>query len=324
MRNTADGRGVITLLELPGVQDRPVLFSTFLMWLLAELFETLPEAGDVDKPKLVFFFDEAHLLFKDASRGFKDALIQTVRLIRSKGVGVVFVTQTPKDVHEDVLAQLGSRIQHQLRAFTPDDAAALKATVRTFPTSPYDLEELLTTVGIGEAVVTMMSEKGAPTPVAYTMLPAPQSLMAPSSAEVLDGIVASSPLASLYTEALDRESAYEKLTGEIAAGPGAPLEASLAPDGGPAGTPAPAPQAGVSEAERLEQEIRGTSTPTVPVPAPEPSARRSRSRTAEPPAAEGGVVEKVLGSKAVEGFLRSAGTALAREITRGMFGTRRR
>ena len=200
-----------------------MLFSTFLMWLLAELFETLPEAGDVDKPKLVFFFDEAHLLFKDASRGFRDALIQTVRLIRSKGVGVFFVTQTPKDVHEDVLAQLGSRIQHQLRAFTPDDAAALKATVRTFPTSPYDLEELLTTVGIGEAVVTVMSEKGAPTPVAYTMLPAPQSLMAPSSAEVLDGIVASSPLASLYTEALDRESAYEKLTGEIAAGPGAPL-----------------------------------------------------------------------------------------------------
>jgi DNA helicase HerA-like ATPase len=324
MRNTPDGRGVITLLELPGVQDRPVLFSTFLMWLLAELFETLPEAGDADKPKLVFFFDEAHLLFKDASRGFRDALIQTVRLIRSKGVGVFFVTQTPKDVHEDVLAQLGSRIQHQLRAFTPDDAAALKATVRTFPTSPYDLEELLTTVGIGEAVVTVMSEKGAPTPVAYTMLPAPQSLMAPSSGEVLDGIVASSPLASLYTEALDRESAYEKLTGEIAAGPGPPLEASLTPDGGPAGTPAPAPRSGVSEAERLEQEIRGTSTPTVPVPAPEPPARKSRSRTAEPPAAEGGVVEKVLGSKAVEGFLRSAGTALAREITRGMFGTRRR
>ena len=328
MRNTPDGRGVITLLELPGVQGRPVLFSTFLMWLLAELFETLPEAGDVDKPKLVFFFDEAHLLFKDASRGFRDALIQTVRLIRSKGVGVFFVTQTPKDVHEDVLAQLGSRIQHQLRAFTPDDAAALKATVRTFPTSPYDLEELLTTVGIGEAVVTVMSEKGAPTPVAYTMLPAPQSLMAPSSAEVLDGIVASSPLASLYTEALDRESAYERLTDEIAAGPGPPLGTPPGSVGAPAGTAAPtsgtSPQSGMAEAERLEQEIRGTSTPTVPVPAPEPPARKSRSRTAEPPAAEGGVVEKVLGSKAVEGFLRSAGTALAREITRGMFGTRRR
>jgi DNA helicase HerA-like ATPase len=222
MRKTPDGRGVITLLELPGVQDRTVLFSTFLMWLLAGLFEVLPEAGDLDKPKLVFFFDEADLLFKDASCGFRDALVQTVRLIRSKGVGVVFVTQTPKDVYEDLLAQLGSRIQHQLRAFTPDDATALKATVRTFPTSPYDLEELLTTAGIGEAVITVMSEKGALTPVAYAMLPAPQSLMAPSAQDVLEGIVAASPFAPLDTEALDRESAYERLTGDIAAGQGAP------------------------------------------------------------------------------------------------------
>jgi uncharacterized protein len=324
MRNTPDGRGVITLLELPGVQDRPVLFSTFLMWLLAELFEVLPEAGDVDKPKLVFFFDEAHLLFKDASRAFRDALIQTVRLIRSKGVGVFFVTQTPKDVHEDVLAQLGSRIQHQLRAFTPDDATALKATVRTFPISPYDLEELLTAVGIGEAVITVMSEKGAPTPVAYTMLPAPQSLMAPSTAAVLDGIVAASPLASQYTAAVDRESAYETLTGKIAAGPGAPLPPT--PYGAPAGAPPPAPAStdGMTEVERLEQEILGTGSPTVPYPAPEPPAKKPRSRKADATAASGDVVEKVLGSKAVEGFLRSAGTALAREITRGMFGTRRR
>jgi DNA helicase HerA-like ATPase len=327
MRNTPDGRGVITLLELPGVQNQPVLFSTFLMWLLAELFEVLPEAGDLDKPKLVFFFDEAHLLFKDASRGFRDALIQTVRLIRSKGVGVFFVTQTPKDVHEDVLAQLGSRIQHQLRAFTPDDTAALKATVRTFPNSPYDLEELLTTVGIGEAVITVMSEKGAPTPVAHAMLPAPQSLMAPSAQQVLDGIVAASPLASVYAEALDRESAYERLAGDIAAGPGAPLDASATPpDDAPPGPPGPAPvdpSAGLSEAERLEQEILGTGVPTVPPPAPEPPpARRQRSRAEE--RASGGLVEKVLGSKAFGGFLRSAGTALGREITRGMFGTRRR
>ena len=307
MRVAPDGRGMITLLELPGVQDRPVLFSTFLMWLLAELFEVLPEAGDLGKPKLVFFFDEAHLLFKDASRAFTNALVQTVRLIRSKGVGVFFVTQTPKDVHEDVLAQLGSRIQHQLRAFTPNDAATLKATVKTFPTSTYDLAELLTTIGIGEAVITVMSEKGAPTPVAYTMLPAPQSLMAPSAPEVLERIVAASPLASRYTAAVDRESAYETLTGKIAAGPGAPLDQA----------------GGLTEEERLEQEILGTGTPTVPPPAPEPPvSRRSRSRADE--RASGDVVERVLGSKAVEGFLRSAGTAFAREITRGMVGTRRR
>ena len=134
LRVSDDGRGVITLLELPGVHDEPVLFSTFLMWLLAELFEVMPEVGDIDKPKLVFFFEEAHLLFTDASRDFLTALIQMARLIRSKGVGVFFVTQTPKDIHEDVLAQLGSRVQHQLRAFTPNDADALKASVRTYPT----------------------------------------------------------------------------------------------------------------------------------------------------------------------------------------------
>jgi uncharacterized protein len=308
MRAAPDGRGMITLLELPGVQDRPVLFSTFLVWLLAELFEMLPEAGDLNKPKLVFFFDEAHLLFKDASRAFTDALVQTVRLIRSKGVGVFFVTQTPKDVHEDVLAQLGSRIQHRLRAFTPNDAAALKATVRTFPTSPYDLEELLTIVGIGEAVVTVMSEKGAPTPVAHAMLPAPQSLMAPSAPEVRERIVVASPLASRYTAAVDRQSAYEMLTGKIAAGPGAPLDTS----------------GGLTEEERLEQEILGTGTSTAPPPAPTRPTPKSRSRSRADERAAGGVVERVLGSKAVEGFLRSAGTALAREITRGMLSTPRR
>src|SRR5204862_4273869 len=131
----ADGRGVVSMVELPNLQDRPALSSTFLMWLLADLFHGLPEVGDVDKPKLVFFFDEAHLLFDGASKAFLDAIAQTVRLIRSKGVGVFFVTQTPKDVPSDVLAQLGNRVQHALRAFTPDDAKALKATVSTFPTS---------------------------------------------------------------------------------------------------------------------------------------------------------------------------------------------
>ena len=133
LRTAADGRGVISCLELPGVQDKPKLFSTALMWLLAELFEDLPEAGDLDKPKLVFFFDEAHLLFDDATDAFLDSVAQTVRLIRSKGVGIFFVTQNPQDLPAEVLGQLGSRIQHALRAFTPDDAKALKATVSTYP-----------------------------------------------------------------------------------------------------------------------------------------------------------------------------------------------
>jgi uncharacterized protein len=213
-----DGKGVISLLELPNLQDRPALFSTFLMWLLADLFHDLPEVGDVDKPKLVFFFDEAHLLFNDASKAFLDSIAQTVRLIRSKGVGVFFVTQTPKDVPDDVLAQLGSRVQHQLRAHTPNDAKALKATVSTFPNSSYELAEVLTQLGIGEAVVTVMNEKGAPTPVAWTRLRAPQSLMAPASAEQLAAAVAASPNNAKYSAVIDRESAYEKLAAKVQAG----------------------------------------------------------------------------------------------------------
>ncbi|MGY1499126.1 helicase HerA-like domain-containing protein [Streptomyces sp. QTS52] len=212
LRTAADGRGMVSVLELPAVQDRPQLFSTFLMWLLADLFHDLPEVGDADRPKLVFFFDEAHLLFNDASKAFLDAITQTVRLIRSKGVGIFFVTQTPKDVPADVLAQLGNRVQHALRAFTPDDQKALRATVKTFPNSAYDLEELLTGLGTGEAVVTVLSEKGAPTPVAATRLRAPEPLMGPVDAAVLDQAVRSSRLYDRYAQAVDRESAYEKLT----------------------------------------------------------------------------------------------------------------
>ncbi|QBF44993.1 helicase HerA-like domain-containing protein [Janibacter limosus] len=219
LRTTDDGRGVVTCLELPAVQERPQLFSTFLMWMLADLFHDLPEVGDVDKPKLVFFFDEAHLLFDEASKAFQDAIEQTVRLIRSKGVGVFFVTQSPKDVPGDVLAQLGNRVQHQLRAFTPEDSKAIKAAVTTYPHTDYDLEELLTQLGTGEAVVTVLSEKGTPTPVAHTMMRAPQSLMSPSTKELLEQTVAGSPLAPKYSEALDRESAYEKLAAKHEAAP---------------------------------------------------------------------------------------------------------
>ncbi|MCB0913772.1 MAG: DUF853 family protein, partial [Propionibacteriaceae bacterium] len=148
IRTDAQGRGVISLLELPNVTDRPAIFSTFLMWVLADLFHDLPEVGDLDKPKLVFFFDEAHLLFNGASKAFLNAITQTVRLIRSKGVGIFFVTQAPTDVPDSVLAQLGSRVQHQLRAHTPKDAKALKATVETYPTSSYDLAETLQALGI--------------------------------------------------------------------------------------------------------------------------------------------------------------------------------
>ena len=215
----ADGKGVISLVELPNLQDRPALFSTFLMWLLADLFHDLPEVGDIDQPKLVFFFDEAHLLFNDASDAFLDQIAQTVRLIRSKGVGVFFVTQSPTDVPDDVLAQLGSRIQHQLRAHTPNDAKALKQTVNTYPNSAYDdLGEVITSLGIGEAVVTVMNERGAPTPVAWTRLRAPESLMGAGRAAAMEAAVKASPLYAKYTEVVDRESAREKLAARIEEG----------------------------------------------------------------------------------------------------------
>ncbi|MGV9274532.1 helicase HerA-like domain-containing protein [Streptomyces griseosporeus] len=284
LRTAPDGRGILSVLELPAVQDRPQLFSTFLMWLLADLFHDLPEAGDLDRPKLVFFFDEAHLLFNGASKAFLESLTQTVRLIRSKGVGVFFVTQTPKDVPADVLGQLGNRVQHALRAFTPDDEKALKATVRTFPDSPYDLEELLTGMGTGEAVVTVLSEKGAPTPVAATRLRAPASLMAPVDAAELDRAVRSSPLYARYAQAVDRESAYEKLTAQEA------QEAQETPEA----REAPAP--------------------------PRREAARPEGREEERPS----VVEQVVGSGMFKSLARSVGTQLGREITRSLFGTARR
>src|ERR1700760_2857227 len=215
MRTAPDGRGIISCLELPAVQDKPLLFSAALMWLLAQLFEELPEAGDLDKPKLAFFFDEAHLLFDDATKAFLSSVAQTVRLIRSKGVGIYFVTQTPKDVPGDVLGQLSNRVQHALRAFTPDEAKALTGTVSTFPKSPfYDLEELLTGMGIGEAAVTILSETGVPTPVVHTRVTPPASRMGP--ADDIEAKAKASPLWAKYGTRVDNQSAREILAARLA------------------------------------------------------------------------------------------------------------
>ena len=223
LRTAPDGRGIVSLLELPAVQDKPELFSTVLMWLVAELFEQLPEVGDLDKPKLVFFFDEAHLLFEGASKAFLDSVERTVRMIRSKGVGVYFVTQQPTDIPRDVLAQLGNRIQHALRAFTPEDADALRKTVRTYPTSEfYDLEKLLTELGIGEAAVTLLSEKGVPTPVVHTRMRAPQSKMDPI--DDIDARAKASTLFAKYGTRVDPESAAELLAARVEQAPDAEPE----------------------------------------------------------------------------------------------------
>ena len=217
LRTSLDGRGVVTLLEVADVMDRPRLYSTFVLWMLAQLYEGLPEVGDLPKPKLAFFFDEAHLLFKDASEALMDQIERTARLIRSKGVGVYFVTQAPTDVPSPVLSQLGNRIQHALRAFTPDDADALRKTARTFPvTTHYDVERTITTLGIGEAFVTVLSPKGVPTPLAATRLLPPDSRMSPLTPEEIATVVAGSPLAARYNQAVDRESAHEIITARLA------------------------------------------------------------------------------------------------------------
>ena len=212
LRTTADGRGVISVLELKDVQDKPQLFSTFMLWMLARLYNTLPEVGDVEKPRLVFFFDEAHLLFSGASKEVVAQVEQTVRLVRSKGVGVFFVTQNPKDIAPNVLGQLGQRVQHALRAFTPDDEKALKAAARTFPkTKFYDVEETLTTLGIGDALVTVLGESGAPTPPFVCRMAPPASRMGPLTDAELQAQLAASAQVAEYARPVDRESARELL-----------------------------------------------------------------------------------------------------------------
>ena len=321
IRLTPDGRGVITLFEVAELQTNPVLFSTFLMWLLAELFEELPEVGDLDKPKLVFLFDEAHLLFADASKSFLQAVQQTVKLIRSKGVGVFFCTQLPTDVPGPVLSQLGARIQHALRAFTPDDQKALAATVKTYPiTEDYQLSSALTSLGTGEAIVTVLSEKGAPTPVAWTRVRAPRSLMAPSPADAVAAAVASSPLLATYGQDVDRQSAYEMLTARVTA-PGTPPASvptvppaappsgpSLGPDGWPSLTPEP-----------YNPYLDEQPSPTAGGPKP-----RGKAQNAPADSAGTGGLGEMLNNPVVTSFMKSLGTSLGGALGRSVFGTRKR
>lgn len=312
LRVALDGRGIVSLLEVPGVADRPALYSTFLMWLLADLFNDLPEVGDLDQPKLVFFFDEAHLLFNDASKDFLAQVVQTVRLIRSKGVGVFFVTQTPKDVPADVLAQLGSRVQHQLRAFTPDDAKALRATVSTYPKSGYDLEEVLTTLGTGEAIVTVMNEKGAPSPVAWTRLRAPQALMSPTPDAAIDAAIAASPLTPKYGTAVDRESAHELLTAKMNAAAAAAKAAADAAAKAEADAELAKQQAAVDKQRAKEEKAAQAEYDRIM----KRTSGTSRSSSTRSRSSDKSVLEQVLGSKATRDVLTS--------VVEGIFGTRRR
>ncbi len=212
MRCTPEGRGYVSILAADKLVQRPSLYSTFLLWLLSELFEELPEVGDPDKPRLVFFFDEAHLLFDNAPKVLLDKIEQLVRLIRSKGVGVYFVTQSPTDLPDDVLGQLGNRVQHALRAFTASDQKAVRAAAGTFRPNPaFKTEDRITQLGVGEALVSTLDKKGAPTVVRHTIIRPPASKIGPGEGEIRAAVLATSPCANHYELAIDRQSAYEEL-----------------------------------------------------------------------------------------------------------------
>ena len=207
-----DGRGVISILNVADIQNQPAIFSTFMLALLAELYQRLPEAGDLDKPKLIFFLDEAHLLFKDAPKAFLDQIDQVIRLIRSKGVGIFFCTQLTQDIPAAVLAQLGNRVHHVIRAFTPNDVKALRETVKTFPSSEfYEMEKQFTQLGTGQAFITVLNEKGIPTETVVTHLRPPASVMGPLSSEEYNRTIESSDLYRKYKDPVNPQSAFELL-----------------------------------------------------------------------------------------------------------------
>jgi DNA helicase HerA-like ATPase len=212
MRTDSSGRGMVSVLAADDLVQAPRLYATFLLWLLSELFEELPEVGDAEKPRLVFFFDEAHLLFSDAPKALIERVEQVVRLIRSKGIGVYFVTQNPADVPESVLAQLGNRVQHALRAYTPREQKAVKVAAETFRPNPaFSTEEAIGQLGTGEALVSVLEANGVPSMVGRTMIRPPQGRIGPLSADERKGILLRSPVAGVYDEPTDRESAYEVL-----------------------------------------------------------------------------------------------------------------
>jgi len=261
----------------------PRLYATFLLWLMSELFEELPEVGDPDKPRLAFFFDEAHLLFRDAPKPLLEKVEQVVRLIRSKGVGVYFVTQNPADIPETVLGQLGNRIQHALRAYTPTEQKGLKAASNSFRTNPaFDTAEAIQGLGVGEALVSVLDEKGAPTVVQKTLIRPPVSRLGPITPAERSALMAASPVRGLYDATKDRESAFEVLKSRAAAAAQAPA----APTGSPWGDSAPAPRQRAPAAPR-----------------PRASNRQS------------------MGEAFTKSLLRQAGSTIARELMRGILGS---
>jgi DNA helicase HerA-like ATPase len=309
---TVDGRGMVNVLAADRLMNSPRVYGSFLLWLLSELFEKLPEVGDLDKPKLVFFFDEAHLLFNDAPRALLDKVEQVVRLIRSKGVGVYFVTQNPLDIPDKVLAQLGNRVQHALRAFTPRDQKAVKAAAETMRANPtLDVEKAILELAVGEALISFLDAKGTPSVTQRAFVLPPSSQIGPISAQDRQALIASSIVAGVYDTSVDRESAFEKLRDRAGGGTSLPQTAPAAPPPdsvwGPGAqgsvpqtplpqTPAPAASAGGGMFDGLSDILFGTTGP-----------RGGRHE---------GVIDSLARSAA-----RSVGSGVGRELVRGILGS---
>ncbi len=278
---SSDGRGAMNILECSELFTHPLLYSTFLLWMLSELYELLPEAGDLDKPKIAFFFDEAHLLFKDAPRALLEKIEQVVRLVRSKGVSVWFITQSPSDVPESVLGQLGNRIQHALRAYTPNEQKALRYAARSFRPNPaFDTERALQEVGVGEAIVSVLDVKGVPSETYRAGILPPRSSMNAADRKYFDMVMERDPLRAKYGTAIDRESAYEVIAAEE--------------------------ERAEAEAEKEEKRLNKAAGTTA-------TTRKTASGT-------GGRKKKSAVSKTVSSAANSFGREMGRQLVRGMFG----
>ncbi|WP_303718683.1 helicase HerA-like domain-containing protein [Brevundimonas naejangsanensis] len=290
MRTALDGRGQVNVLDATRLMNSPRLYAAFLLWLLSELFEQLPEIGDPEKPRLVFFFDEAHLLFNDAPKGLLEKVEQVVRLIRSKGVGVYFVTQNPADIPDSVLAQLGNRVQHALRAYTPAEQKGLRAAAQSFRTNPaFDTAEAIQALGVGEALVSTLDEKGAPTVVAQTKIRPPDSRLGPATEAERAATMAASPVRGIYDTAVNRESAEEVLKARRAQADR--LEADTA--------------AAAAQAKAAEKAARSAPAPRAPA-TPRPRAPSNRQTPME---------------ALTKSVLRTAGSTITRELLRGVLGS---
>jgi len=324
------GYGAINILAADRLMQSPRLYATFLLWLLSELFEALPEVGDLDKPKFVFFFDEAHLLFDDAPKALLSRIEQVVRLIRSKGVGIYFITQNPLDLPETVLGQLGNRVQHALRAFTPRDQKAVKVAAETFrPNKAFDAAQAITELGVGEALLSFLDVKGVPFPVERCFIAPPQGRIGPATAEERAALMAASPLAGRYDKVVDRQSAYEILTGRVAAAPAAPAPPPPA-DGAPrrrgqyGSVPPTVPATTGPWGPRSAEPAPQVERPIPPEPRPQPRLKTAQPQpqtpTPGPKKAPAGRQRDSVGITVAKAAGRSMATIAAREAAKAVFG----